>query len=63
MPLTTEGESVLESMEETYPSKKKAKSVFYASINKGKSGSRKWHKKRPGRDTAQARAIRRRLRA
>lgn len=63
MPLTTQGESVLESMKETYPDEKTAKRVFYASINKGKAGSRGWHKrkKRPERDSAQGRAIRRRL--
>ena len=35
MPLTSKGKKIMKSMEETY-GKKKAKSVFYASINKGK---------------------------
>jgi len=35
MPLTKKGSKILSSMEKTY-GKKKAKSVFYASINKGK---------------------------
>lgn len=45
MPLTTTGESVMESMKETYGSKK-GKKVFYASLNKGKKGSEKWHRRR-----------------
>ena len=36
MPLTAKGEKILESMEETYGSEKKAKSVLYASKNAGK---------------------------
>jgi hypothetical protein len=35
MPLTTKGKKIKKSMEKTY-GKKKAKKVFYASINKGK---------------------------
>jgi len=35
MPLTTKGKKNKKSMEKTY-GKKKAKKVFYASINKGK---------------------------
>lgn len=42
MPLTKTGNEVLKNMEKEY-GKKKAKSVFYASINKGKKGSAKWH--------------------
>ena len=42
MPLTASGKSVLKSMEGTY-GKKKGEQVFYASINKGKAGSHKWH--------------------
>jgi hypothetical protein len=33
MPLTNKGESILNSMRETYPSEAKAKEVFYASKN------------------------------
>lgn len=36
MTLTKKGKKVLNSMEETYGSEKKAKEVLYASINKGK---------------------------
>ena len=36
MPLTKTGKKVLRSMEKNYGSKKKGKSVFYASINKGR---------------------------
>lgn len=46
MPLTTSGEDVLDSMEKTYGSDK-GKSVFYGSINKGKVGSSRWHRKKP----------------
>lgn len=42
MPLTKKGQEVLSSMTKTYGAKK-GKSVFYASINKGKKGSNKWH--------------------
>lgn len=53
MPLTKSGKKVIGSMEKTYGAKK-GKSVFYASINKGKAGSDKWHlsealKKRKGK--------------
>lgn len=44
MPLTKQGRKVLASMTKQY-GKEKAKSVFYASINKKKEGSSKWHKK------------------
>lgn len=44
MPLTGTGENVLESMKTQY-GPTKGKSVFYASINAGKSGSDKWHLK------------------
>ena len=43
MPLTKDGESVLTNMKKKYGSRK-GKQVFYASINKGVSGSSKWHK-------------------
>lgn len=36
MPLTSKGKSILSSMRKTYGSDRKAKSVFYASINAGK---------------------------
>ena len=35
MPLTAKGAEVMAAMVKTYGSKKKAKRVFYASINKG----------------------------
>lgn len=44
MPLSKTGKEVLGQMEKTYGDKK-AKQVFYASINKNKSGSDKWHGK------------------
>jgi len=43
MPLTKIGKSVLGQMKKQY-GEKKGESVFYASINKGKSGSEKWHR-------------------
>ena len=36
MPLTKKGRTILDSMIGTYGSKKKAKQVFFASINAGK---------------------------
>ena len=36
MPLTKKGTKILKSMKKTYGSEKKAKNVFYASINAGK---------------------------
>lgn len=44
MPLTKTGKKVMKSMKKSY-SAKKAKQVFFASINKGKPGSTGWHKK------------------
>jgi len=44
MPLTDTGKRVLARMRKTY-GKKKGKSVFYASMNKHKPGSEKWHLK------------------
>ena len=41
-PLTKTGGKVMESMQKQYG--KRAKEVFYASINKKVSGSSKWHK-------------------
>lgn len=46
MPLTKSGNKVLSNMMKTYGSKKKGKEVFYASINKNKPGSEKWHGKK-----------------
>ena len=45
MPLTSSGRKVLSSMTKQYGGEK-GKEVFYASINKGKEGSGKWHAKR-----------------
>ena len=36
MPKTPKGRKIMASMRKTYPSKKKAERVFYASANKGK---------------------------
>lgn len=44
MPLTKSGNKVLSSMQSQYGSDK-GERVFYASINKGKPGSAKWHGK------------------
>ena len=48
MPLTKKGTKILSSMLKTYGNDKKAKEVFYASINKGKisgaEGKKKKHK-------------------
>ncbi len=44
MPLTSSGKEVLQSMKAHYGTKK-GKRVFYASINKKKKGSEKWHGK------------------
>lgn len=41
-PLTRTGEKVMRNMQEGYGSKK-GKEVFYASMNKGIKGSKKWH--------------------
>lgn len=43
MPLTDTGQTVLGQMKKRY-GEEKGESVFYASINKGKPGSEKWHK-------------------
>lgn len=45
MPLTKSGNKVLKSMKKEYRSEKKAKEVFYASINTNKKGSNEWHGK------------------
>lgn len=44
MPLTKSGQEVLGSMRKQY-GEKKGEDVFYASMNKGKAGSQKWHEK------------------
>ena len=44
MPLTKSGKSILGSMKKQY-GEKKGEDVFYASINKNKTGSSKWHHK------------------
>ena len=54
MPVTDSGKKVLSSMQSQY-GEKKGKSVFYASINKGKPNSSKWHGKK-----SHARAMRKR---
>lgn len=45
MPLTKSGAKVLSSMKAQY-GEDKGERVFYASINKGKPGSKTWHGKR-----------------
>lgn len=44
MPLTASGEKVKANMQKEYGGEK-GERVFYASINKGKPGSSKWHGK------------------
>ena len=44
MPLTKSGRRVKKSMEKQY-GKKKGEQVFFASMNKGKKGASKWHRK------------------
>ena len=48
MPLTKSGKKVLSSMTKEYGSKN-GKEVFYASMNKGKTGSQKWHRTSDGK--------------
>jgi len=50
MPLTKEGRKVLASMRKQYGAKK-GRQVFYASINKKKKGSSKWHAKSKNYDS------------
>jgi len=45
MPITKSGQKVMRKMMEEY-GMEKGKSVFYASINKKKAASSKWHEKR-----------------
>jgi len=44
MPLTKTGKKVKRAMKKIYG--KKGEEVFYASINKNKKGTKKWHKKK-----------------
>ena len=48
MPETATGKKVLASMQKEYGASK-GKSVFYASLQKGKPGSGKWHRKTSSR--------------
>lgn len=48
MPLTSSGQKVMASMKDQYGGEK-GERVFYASINKGKPGSAKWHGKPAGK--------------
>ncbi len=50
MPLTAQGRKILASMKKEYGGKK-GKAVFYASIQKKKKGSSKWHKKSKSYDS------------
>lgn len=43
MPLSKSGKKVMKNMKKEYGSKK-GEEVFYASVNKKKKGSEKWHK-------------------
>jgi hypothetical protein len=45
MPLSASGKKILARMQQEYGDKK-GKEVFYASINKHKPGSSKWHHKK-----------------
>jgi hypothetical protein len=54
MPLTKSGEKVKSAMHREYGADKGDR-VFYASINKGKPGSSKWHGKRPSRPVSKGR--------
>lgn len=45
MPLTKDGKKVLNKMRKTY-GREKGEEVFYASINKKKKGSTKWHRQK-----------------
>lgn len=45
MPITKEGKKVLKKMRKTY-GRGKGEEVFYASINKGKKGAKKWHRQK-----------------
>jgi hypothetical protein len=47
MPLTRKGKKILRSMRSSYGSDKKAKEVFYSSINSGKIQGAEEKKKKP----------------
>jgi len=49
MPLTKSGAKVMKSMVKSYGAKKGSE-VFYASINKKKKGTAKWHGKKANKD-------------
>jgi len=53
MPLTKSGNKVMSAMMGEY-GKEKGKEVFYASMNKGKPGSSKWHAKKKKSKYAEA---------
>jgi len=56
MPLTKSGKKTLEEMIKEY-GKKKGTSIFYASINKKKKGSSKWHGKGGGKKWSGSREL------
>lgn len=58
MPLTSTGSKVLAKMRARY-GHKKGTSVFYASINKGRAGSTRWHRAQSSKHLSR---IRRRMR-
>ncbi len=45
MPITKAGKKILRKMKKEY-GEKKGENVFYASINKNKKRTKKWHRKR-----------------
>lgn len=57
MPLSKTGNKVLSNMQDEY-GEDKGKSVFYASINKGRPGSDKWEGQRNGDKAAKAKMLR-----
>lgn len=58
MPLTKSGGKVMRSMQQQY-GEEKGERVFYASINKGKPGSSKWHESRSRKPAKKAAPIQR----
>lgn len=61
MPYTAKGAKVMAAMRRQYGAKK-AKEVFYASINKGVPGSSGWHAKKAKRPLERVRDQLRRIR-
>lgn len=55
MPLTKSGSNVMRNMKSEYGSDK-GERVFYASINKGKPGSEKWHGKKASKGRSMTRS-------